>query len=239
MSVHPHRPHEFRFDDREAMAEAMADDIADLLRAAIDDRGRASLAVSGGSTPEAMFRCLSEQRLAWDRVIVTLVDERWVPPDADDSNERLVRTALLQGPAAAARFVGLKNPAATPEDGLAETARALRDVPRPFDVTVLGMGDDGHTASLFPGTAELAGALAPPATTTAPACASVRPRGLQPRMTMTLPAIVDSRYILLLLAGRNKWDIYKQAVNGTDATAMPIRAVFAHATAPLEVYWAP
>jgi 6-phosphogluconolactonase len=235
MSVHPHRPHEFRFDDRQAMAEAMADDIADLLRAAIDDRGRASLAVSGGSTPEAMFRCLSEQRLAWDRVIVTLVDERWVPPDADDSNERLARTALLQGPAAAARFVGLKNPAATPEAGLAETERALRDVPRPFDVLVLGMGDDGHTASLFPGTAELAGALA----AAAPACAPVRPPGLQPRMTLTLPTILDSRYILLLLAGRNKWDIYKQAVNGTDATAMPIRAVFAQATAPLEVYWAP
>jgi 6-phosphogluconolactonase len=235
MSVHPHRPHEFRFDDRQAMAEAMADDIADLLRAAIDDRGRASLAVSGGSTPEAMFRCLSEQPLAWDRVTVTLVDERWVAPDADDSNERLARTALLQGPAAAARFVGLKNPAATPEAGLADTERALRDVPRPFDVMVLGMGDDGHTASLFPGTAELAAALAP----TAPACVSVRPQGLQPRMTLTLPAILDSRYILLLLAGRGKWDIYKQAVNGTDATAMPIRAVFAGTKAPLEVYWAP
>lgn len=235
MSVHPHRPHEFRFDDREAMAEAMADDVADLLRAAIDDRGRASLAVSGGSTPEAMFRCLSEQGLAWERVIVTLVDERWVPPDASDSNERLVRTALLQGPAAAARFVGLKNPATTPEAGLAETERALREVPRPFDVMVLGMGDDGHTASLFPGTAELAAALDP----TAPACASVRPPALQPRMTLTLPAILDSRYILLLLAGRSKWDIYKQVLAGTDATAMPIRAVFAQTRAPLEVYWAP
>lgn len=239
MSVHRHRPHEYSFDDRQAMAEAMADDIADLLRAAIDDRGRASLAVSGGSTPGAMFRCLSEQRLGWDRVTVTLVDERWVPPDADDSNERLVRTALLQGPAAAARFVGLKNPAATPEDGLAETERALREVPRPFDVMVLGMGDDGHTASLFPGAAELGAALSPPATAPAPACASVRPPSLQPRMTLTLPAILDSRHILLLLAGRNKWDIYKRALAGTDATAMPIRAVFARTTAPLEVYWAP
>ncbi|HWN66459.1 MAG TPA: 6-phosphogluconolactonase [Haliangium sp.] len=239
MSVRPHRPHrprEFRFDDREAMAAAMADDIADLLRAAIDDRGRASLAVSGGSTPEAMFRCLSEQRLAWERVVVTLVDERWVPPDAKDSNERLARAALLQGPAGAARFVGLKNAAATPEDGLAETERALRDVPRPFDVMVLGMGDDGHTASLFPGTTELAAALSPASSAS---CAPVRPEWLQPRMTLTLPAILDSRYILLLLAGRSKWDVYEQALAGTDATVMPIRAVFAQARAPLEVYWAP
>jgi 6-phosphogluconolactonase len=236
MSAKPHRPHEFRFHDREAMAQAMADDIADLLRAAIDDRGRASLVVSGGSTPEAMFRCLSEQTLAWDCVTVTLADERWVPPDADDSNERLVRTALLQGPAAVARFVSLKNPAPTPEDGLAETEHALHAVPRPFDVMVLGMGADGHTASLFPGTAELPAALD---MTAAPACASVRPPGLQPRMTLTLAAILDSRHILLLLAEREKWEIYKRALASTDATEMPIRAVFTHSKAPIEVYWAP
>jgi 6-phosphogluconolactonase len=236
MAAHPHKPHEFRFDNHGAMAEAMASDIADLLRAALDDRGQASLAVSGGRTPETMFRCLSEQRLAWDRVTVTLVDERWVPPDADDSNERLARTALLQGPAALARFVGLKNPAATPEEGLAATARALEAVPRPFDVLVLGMGEDGHCASLFPGTAELAAALDPHGSA---ACASVRPPGLQPRMTLTLAAIVDSRHILLLLEGRSKWDIYKQALASADATVMPIRAVFAGARSPLEVYWAP
>lgn len=238
MSAHPHRPHEFRFDDRQAMAQAMADDIADLLRAAIDDRGHASLAVSGGTTPEAMFRCLSEQRLAWERVVVTLVDERWVPPDAADSNERLARTALLQGPAAAARFVGMKNAATTPEAGLAECERALSEVPRPFDVLVLGMGDDGHCASLFPNTAELAGALKLDGPSL-PACASVRPPALQPRMTLTLHAILDSRHLLLQLVGRSKWDIYKQAVSGTDATVMPIRAVFAGTRAPIEVYWAP
>jgi 6-phosphogluconolactonase len=236
MAAPSYRPHEFRFDDHDAMAEAMASDIADLLRAALDDRGQASLAVSGGRTPATMFRCLSEQRLAWDRVTVTLVDERWVAPDADDSNERLARTALLQGPAAAARFVGLKNPASTPEAGLAETERALEIVPRPFDVLVLGMGEDGHCASLFPGTAELAAALDPAGSAS---CAPVRPKGLQPRMTLTLSAILDSRHILLLLEGRGKWDIYKQALADTDATVMPIRAVFTGARSPLEVYWAP
>jgi 6-phosphogluconolactonase len=236
MTFHPARPHELRFDDREAMARSMAEDIAALLRAAIDARGHASLVVSGGSTPAPMFRCLSALALAWEHVVVTLADERWVTPDADDSNERLARTNLLQGAAAAARFVGLKTPAATPEAGLAETEAALHRIARPFDVMVLGMGDDGHTASLFPGTAELSAALDP----TAPAlCAPVRPAGLQPRMTLTLPAILDSRRILLQLAGENKWDVYEQALAGADATVMPIRAVLAQARASIDVYWAP
>lgn len=232
----PPHPHERRFDDREALATAMAAHIAALLRAALDDRHAASLVVSGGSTPAPMFRALSSADLPWSRVTVTLADERWVPADADDSNERLVRRALLQGPAAAASFVGLKSPAATPEAGMAETERALREVSRPFDVMVLGMGDDGHTASLFPGTSELAAALDP---TGRALCAPVRPHGLQPRMTMTLPTILNSRHILLLIAGQGKWNVYEQAVAGADDAEMPIRAVLRQARTPIEVYWAP
>lgn len=229
-------PHERRFDDRDTLAATLATDIAALLRAALDDRETASLVVSGGSTPAPMFRALSSAALPWDRVTVTLADERWVPADADDSNERLVRENLLQGPAAAARFVGLKSPAATPEAGMADTERALRDVPQPFDVMVLGMGDDGHTASLFPGTGELAAALDPTARTR---CAPIRPHGLQPRMTLTLPTILNSRSILLLLAGQDKRKVYEQAVAGADVMEMPIRAVLRQARTPIEVYWAP
>jgi 6-phosphogluconolactonase len=227
---------ELRFDDRAAMARTMAEDIARLLRAAIADRGHATLVVSGGSTPEPMFRCLSTLALPWAQVTVTLADERWVPPDAPDSNERLARSLLLTGPAAAARFVGLKSPASTPEAGLAETEAAVRALPRPFDVTILGMGDDGHTASLFPGTAELAAALDP---ATPALCASVRPPNLQPRMTLTLAALLDSRNLMIELAGQKKWTVYQQARAGTDATEMPIRAVFALAEIPIRVYWAP
>lgn len=236
MSGLPIHVKELRFEDRAAMARTMAEDIATLLRAAIAERGHATLVVSGGSTPEPMFRCLSMLELPWAQVMVTLADERWVQPDAPDSNERLARTLLLQGPAAAARFVGLKNPAPTPEAGLAETERALHTLPRPFDVTILGMGDDGHTASLFPGTAELSAALDP----ASPAlCASVRPPGLQPRMTLTLPALLGSRHLMIELAGQKKWTVYEQARSGTDATRMPIRAVFDQAEIPIQVYWAP
>ena len=229
-------PQELRFEDRAAMARSMAEDIARLLRAAIADRGHATLVVSGGSTPEPMFRCLSTLELPWAQVFVTLADERWVPPDAEDSNERLARTLLLQGPAAAARFVGLKTPASTPEAGLAETERAVHALPRPFDVTILGMGDDGHTASLFPGTDELSAALDP---ATPALCASVRPPGLQPRMTLTLQALLRSRHLLIELAGQKKWTVYEQARAGTDVTKMPIRAVFEQAEVPIQVYWAP
>lgn len=248
------RPHEYRFDDREVLSEQLADDVASSLRAAIDDRGSASLALSGGSTPIPFFQALSRQDVDWSRVLVTLADERWVSPDADDSNERSVRQNFMQGRAAAVRFIGLKSAADTPEEGLADTARALAAIARPFDVMVLGMGDDGHTASLFPHTDELAGAL--DLTRHDPPCASVRPPGLQPRMTLTLPAILDSRRIILHIAGESKWSVYEQALTSNDADTMPIRAVLAHAklahdkSGPhdlsiaheksiIEVYWAP
>ncbi|WP_428265765.1 6-phosphogluconolactonase [Haliangium sp.] len=230
------RPHEYRFDDRALLADTLAEDIAGSLRAAVDDRGAASLVLSGGRTPVPLFEALAARALPWDRITVTLADERWVDPTAEDSNERLVRHHLLRGPAAAARFVGLKTPAETPEAGAAETARALAAVPRPFDVLVLGMGDDGHTASLFPHTAELAAALAPESQAV---CAAVRPAGLQPRMTLTLATLLASRRIVLHLSGDGKWAVYQRALAGADAGEMPIRAVLAHRAPVVEVYWAP
>ncbi|ACY16926.1 6-phosphogluconolactonase [Haliangium ochraceum] len=232
----PSRPSERRFESAEARAQAMADDVAEVLRAAIAERGAATLVVSGGSTPAPMFRALSRSELDWSKVVVTLADERWVPADDEDSNERMVRELLLQNAAASARFVGLKTEASTPEAGMAETERELHAIKRPFDVTILGMGGDGHTASLFPKTSELSAALDP---TDAALCAPVRPEGKQPRMTMTLPTILDSRRVMLELAGDEKWRVYEQALAGSDVTEMPIRAVFAQSPVTIEVYWSP
>ena len=155
------RPAEHTADGAETLARDLADITAARLRAAVSARGAASLVVSGGRTPAPMFRALRACELPWERVTVTLADERWVPADAADSNERMVRAELLQGAAAAARFVGLVNAAPTPEAGRAATDAALRAIPRPFDVVMLGMGNDGHTASLFPDAPALAAALAP------------------------------------------------------------------------------
>jgi len=141
------------------MIAALAGQVADLLRAGIRERGRASLVVSGGSTPIPVFAALSELTLAWEQVTITLADERWLDPASADSNEHLVRQHLLQNQAAAARFVGLKNGAATAAQGEKECGARLALLPRPFDVLILGMGNDGHTASLFPEAARLKSAL--------------------------------------------------------------------------------
>jgi 6-phosphogluconolactonase len=127
--------------------------IRQLLGDGIRHRGRASLVVSGGTTPVALFEALSGEDMPWEKVVVSLADERWVDPGTPDSNERLVRTHLLKNKAAAATFIGLKTPEDPAGAGEAACENRIRQIPVPFDLLILGMGDDGHTASLFPGAA--------------------------------------------------------------------------------------
>jgi 6-phosphogluconolactonase len=148
-----------RFPDCASLVRSLADEIAGWLGEAVAARGAASLVVPGGSTPGPLFDALAGKELLWSAITVTLNDERWVDPADPASNERLVRERLLTGCAAEAGFVGLKTAAATARDGLAEVEARLAAIARPFDVMLLGMGADSHTASLFPGSAALAASL--------------------------------------------------------------------------------
>ena len=223
--------------DPQTLAETLARDIADELRAAVAARGSASLVVSGGSTPRPLFAALARTPLPWRDVVVTLADERWVPPSHQDSNEALVRRHLLVGEAAAARFVGLWNDTPTPEEGHAACERALTAVPRPFDVLVLGMGGDGHTASLFPGAAELAAGLD---RSSHRLCLAVHPtHAPHPRMSLTLPALAASRRVILHLTGATKRQVLDRALADGPEDQLPIRAVLRHATAGVDLYWSP
>jgi 6-phosphogluconolactonase len=229
--------HEHRFPDRQALAAALAGEIKVDLEEAIPARGAGSLVVSGGRTPALMFRRLSEEKLDWTRVWVTLADERWVETTAEASNERFVRESLLIGPAAAAHFVGMKNPAPTPEAGADWATRALTRVPHPFDVVVLGMGDDGHTASLFPGSLALARALDPGAP---PACVAINALvAPHARVSLNLAALLDARRIVLHIEGDKKWEVYQRARTPGTAAEMPVRAVLQQKEVPVDVYWAP
>jgi 6-phosphogluconolactonase len=229
--------HEHRFPDRQALAAALAGEIKVDLEEAIPARGAGSLVVSGGRTPALMFRRLSEEKLDWTRVWVTLADERWVETTAEASNERFVRESLLTGPAAAAHFVGMKNPAPTPEAGADWATRALTRVPHPFDVVVLGMGDDGHTASLFPGSLALARALDPGAP---PACVAINALvAPHARVSLNLAALLDARRIVLHIEGDKKWEVYQRARTPGTAAEMPVRAVLQQKEVPVDVYWAP
>src|SRR5690606_5957626 len=146
----------------EALAEALAGDVARALDAAISRRGHALLAVSGGTTPRLFFRVLARQALDWAKVTIVPVDERFVPESSPRSNGALIRNSLLTEKATPARFAPLFHDAATVEDAARRATDALAALPWPLDAAILGMGTDGHTASFFPDAGSLA-ALTDPA----------------------------------------------------------------------------
>ncbi len=223
------------FADAESLNQQFAVEIANKLRAGLKQNGHASLVVSGGRTPIGLFTHLREQVLDWSNVFITLADERWVDEHDESSNEKLVREHLLQSHAATARFVGLKNSHLTPFDGATETERALAAFPRPFDVVILGMGEDGHTASLFPGAENLKAALA---MDSGRVCMGMTPLTAPlDRITLTLPALLNSRQIYLHLVGESKMAVYRQAAQGNDLNEMPVRAILGQSETPVEIIW--
>lgn len=226
---------EHRFVSADALATALAAEIVGALASAIGARGAASLVVSGGRTPARLFAALAATPLEWARVFVTLADERWVDEHEAGSNAALVRATLLTGHAARAQFVPLKNEAPRPEDGLTRAWQALTRMPRPFDLVLLGMGDDGHTASLFPRAPGLTAALDP---ASLPACvAMTAPVTPTARISLNLAALLDTRRLALHIEGEAKWALYQQVRQG--ALDVPLGAVLRHARVTPAVYWAP
>lgn len=222
------------FPDGEAVAQALAQAVADDLRAALALRGQAAVALSGGTTPRRFLQALSRQVLDWTNVTVTLVDERWVDEDHERSNARLVKAYLLQDGATSARFVPLYRAAATPDEALAEVAA---DLPPTLDVVVLGMGGDGHTASFFPGGDRLAEAMDPD--TDATVLPMRAPGAGEPRITLALPVLRDAGRLYLHIEGAEKRQVLQQALSGQGAGAgYPIRGVLQALRAPLQVYLA-
>lgn len=217
-----------------ALDAALAEAIVQSLREGIYQRGAASLVVSGGRTPRGLFARLAAAPLAWDRVTITLADERWVPEDHPDSNGRSVREALLRDNAAQARFVPLYRDTAEPWSALAASAAALAALPRPFDAVVLGMGEDGHTASLFPATDT---APAPSDAATADLI-GVRPtRAPHDRISLTPPALLDTRLLALHFTGAAKWSVLCEALKPGPLEQYPVRNVLQQEEVPCRVFW--
>jgi 6-phosphogluconolactonase len=225
------------FSTAELLVEALATRIGDLLTEGVRKRAQASLLVSGGSTPIPLFARLAGMELPWQHVTISLVDERWVEPTSRDSNENLVRTHLLQKKAATARFIPMKTNDATPLQGEEYCATALVEIPRPYDCLILGMGNDGHTASLFPGADNLAAAVD---LHSEKICMAIQPvTAPHQRMTLTLPAILRSRQLILHLQGEEKKKVLARAMEAGDPREMPIRYILQQETTPLAIYWSP
>lgn len=230
------------FDSREALLAALQEDCVAELDAALKERGQASFLVSGGSSPAPLYQRLSQINLDWSSVSVALVDERWVEREHPKSNETFVVENLLQHQAASAKLQGMKNAASTPVQGLAECEAAYRKLPQPFDLTILGMGPDGHTASLFPHAEGLEKALNPESDEL---CAAINANesevtgAFTERMTLSLAGLLKSRRLVLLITGEDKLKALRAAQEGTDVSAMPVRAVLQQSKLPLDIYWAP
>ena len=219
-------------DDPGALAAVLADDIAVLLGDAIDARGCASLVVAGGRTPLPVFERLRRADLDWSKVVITLTDERWVSPADPASNEGLVRRALLADRAAAARFVPLKNDAVTATAGAAAAwQRVAAEMPLPFDVVVLGMGEDAHTASLFPGSPGIDSALD---ATAAPGCvAMTAPVAPTERLSLNVAALASARQLIVHFTTEAKWTIWQAADD------LPIGLTLRPAASRPWLYWSP
>jgi len=214
------------------LAEALAERVIGQLREAIEARGVATLVVSGGKSPIALFQQLVRQPLDWSKVVITLADERWVPVEHVDSNEALVRRYLLVGAVAKARFIGLYHSSESQDKAALAADEALAELP-PIDVLVLGMGDDGHTASLFPNSPNLPAALDPQGTRRVwPMLAPTVPHQ---RLSMSRALLASARFPLLSISGQGKLDTLRAAAAGDEAS-MPVRAFL---QSPLEIYWCP
>ncbi|WP_221798059.1 6-phosphogluconolactonase [Oceanobacter mangrovi] len=226
-----------RYESSEVLARQLAEAVADQLAERVADKGRACLAVSGGKTPQRFFELLSEQNIPWGKILVTLVDERWVDETSPDSNAALVRQHLLRNKAAAAYFLPLKNAAKTPVDGFMECENRLHEQIINLDVAVLGMGNDGHTASWFPHSKALDACMNEAGA--AWSCPVMDSELNHPRMTLTWSMLSRCQKLFLHFEGEEKNRVYAQACTPTEKqnlAAMPIRTLLFQSEVPLSIY---
>jgi 6-phosphogluconolactonase len=218
------------YPDNQSLVRGMVDCIASNLANTISTQGHAVLAVSGGRSPISLFHALSETPIDWPRILVTLVDERFVPTDHDDSNENLVRRHLLRACAAKASFRGL----VTHPGDLMHCVLQANVQAQPITLAVLGMGEDGHTASLFPGAPELPLGLDlhnPNAY-----MAVTPPTAPHLRISLTLAALLKARHLLVALSGQRKREVFDQACLAP-TQSLPISLLIHQTLTPFDAYW--
>lgn len=220
--------------DARDSAAALAQFIATALEHALATRSQASLLLSGGRSPIAFLEALSRHALNWSRVTISLVDERCVPSDSDASNARLLHEYLLQHRAAAANFVPLFTAGLTPEAAALRADQALAAIATPFDVVVLGMGDDGHTASLFPGARGTASGFDPQLVQRVVAIyPDTAPHA---RLSLSVRALLDTRVLALAISGATKRHVLEAAAQASP-TQFPIAAFVQQTRVPLHLFF--
>lgn len=211
----------------------LAKQISDILAEAVVARGQGFLVISGGKTPIELFKCLAKTNLPWEKVTVSLADERCVDIEATDRNEALVKKYLLQDHAKKAKWISLYDEQS--HDNLNPLEKTFSGLPT-FDAVILGMGEDGHTASLFPCSQELSSGLA----NNAPSVLFVTPKNAPfKRVSLSKTRLMNTHHLFLHLVGVKKHQVFNQAMAGDDSLEMPIRAFIHQQQLPLQVMYAP
>lgn len=232
-SISKHIRH--NFDSRAALETQLADTIVSQLTSGIEQDGKASIAVSGGSTPKGLFAALSQADIDWSKVDVTLVDERWVDTDSDQSNERMLRECFAVNHAANANIIGMKSADAEVAYGVDNYNHKLANlIKQPFDVVILGMGGDGHTASWFPDAPEIDSALDPKASSLT--LSTLPPSQPMPRITLSYPCVAAAKNIYLHITGDDKRQVLENGLGTTDA--LPIHRTLSQLEQAVDIYWA-
>ncbi|NNL55802.1 MAG: 6-phosphogluconolactonase [Woeseia sp.] len=226
---------EYFFASREEASAECATRMESALRSSLRQNKSAAIVLSGGSSPADTLGKLSRANLSWDRVTLTLSDERWVAADHDDSNEKMLRETLLQNNAVSAKVLPLFCPDLEATAAPGRLQQKMSELALPFAGVLLGMGADGHFASLFPDFSGLEAALKPDNDNAFVAVKTAA--SPHERISMTLATILQSREILLLIFGNDKRQVYEDARKPD--SALPVAKLLAQSRVPLRVIWAP
>lgn len=223
------------FSDRAQAAEAAAGLVAESIQISLEEQERCRIVVSGGTTPGPCFDELSKMPLEWSRVTVIPSDERWVAPDHPDSNERLIRQRLLVNRASAGHFLPLYRDGMEAVEAPALINKDLLSNPAPIPCALLGMGEDGHFASLFPDFAGLRNALDP--TFDEPSLLVSTASSPHLRISLSLAFLKQAQTTILLMSGKSKRRVFEAAAAGD--SAYPIESLIRTSYKPITVFWAP
>lgn len=226
---------EHAFSEQETLIEALSQSILANLQKAIDEKGKASLIVSGGSTPKPLFEKLRKAVFPWDKVSVGLCDERWVDVSKEESNEHFVKKYLLQEEAAKAHFTGMYCKDTDVYTAQKVCSKKMKEMLSPFDVLILGMGTDAHTASLFPENIKLEEAFD---LKNQNFCIAIEPiTAPYTRMSLSRWAILGAKHIYIHFEGKEKFAVYEEAIAGEDMYMMPIRSILNQEYKEIEVFY--
>ncbi len=226
------------FADASVLFDEACDFVVKQLNNALIRQSNASMVVSGGQTPRALYERLQRVDLDWFKVSLTLSDERWLPLSHVDSNQNMIQEYLLKGLASRANFLPLMTNHCNPHSAVDVVSERLRSLSKPYNLVILGMGEDGHVASLFPDSDQIQSAFV-----SSDCCLAIHPSAAPyARLSLTLSELLNTQRILLLIQGDKKWQLYQDILQNLyegDPLALPVKGILAQKRVPVHVFWAP